>query len=60
MALTNQYRDYYGEEVDPSLAAMLGRATNKVNEAEHASVASNETIDLKTTAMEVRNTTVVT
>ena len=60
MSLTNKHHDYYSEEADPGLTTMLGQANKKVNEAEDATVASNKTINLTITAIEIRNTMVVT
>ena len=42
VGLTIQHHDYYGEEVDPGLAAMLRRNRNTENESVDASVRSDE------------------
>ena len=60
MALTNKHHGYYGEEVDPSLAAILGRSKKATGGTNNVSIASDETIDFTTTAMVILNTTINT
>ena len=64
MSLTNKHHDYcsdyYSDEADPRRTMMLGRANNKVKEMEDASVASDKTVNMTITAIEIRNTMVVT
>ena len=60
LGLTIQHHDYYGEEVDPGLAAMLRRDHNTENESVDAIVRSDDSSHVTTTAEEVVNTTQVT
>ena len=60
VGLTIQHHDYYGEEVDHGLSAMLRRNRNTENESVDASVRSDESSHVTTTAEEVVNTTQVT
>ena len=57
---TIQHHDYYGEEVDPCLAAMLRRDQNTENESVDASVRSDESSHVTKTTEEVVNMTQVT
>ena len=58
VSLTNQHHDCYGEEVDPGLARMLGRAKKATGDSDNKSTSSDKTVDLTTTAIEVVNTTI--
>ena len=60
IGFTIQHHDNYGEEVDPGLAAMLRRDRNTENKSVDASVRSDESSHVTTTAEEVVNTTQVT
>ena len=60
VGLTIQHHDYYGEEVDPGLAAMLRRDRNTENESVDASVRSDESSHVTKTAEEVVKMTQVT
>ena len=60
VGLTIQHHDYYGEEVDPGLAAILRRDRNTENDSVNDSVRSDESSHVTTTAEEVVNTTQVT
>lgn len=60
VSITNKHHDYYSEEADSGLTMMLGWPNNKVKETEDASVASDKTVGMTITAVEIRNTMVVT
>ena len=60
VGLMIQHHDYYGEEVDPGLAAMLRRNRNTENDSVYAIVRSYNSSNVTTTAEEVVNTTQVT
>ena len=59
IGLTIRHHDYYGEEVDPDLAAMLRRNRNLEKYSVDSSVRSDESSHVTTTAEEVVNTTQV-
>ena len=59
VGITIQHHDYYGEEVDPGLAAILRPDRNTENESLDAIVRSDESYHVTTTAEEVVNTTQV-